>query len=42
MEDLDLPLGPLGRIGFAPLRPLFQLMLRRSLRRLARQVEPRP
>jgi Polyketide cyclase / dehydrase and lipid transport len=41
VEDLDLPLGPLGRLGFAPLRPLFQLMLRRSLRRLARQVEPR-
>src|SRR5919198_820897 len=34
----------LGRLGFALLRPAFQLMLRRSLRRLARQVErgPRP
>ncbi len=44
VEDLDLPLGSLGRLGFVPLRPLFQLMLRRSLRRLARQVErvPRP
>jgi hypothetical protein len=44
VEDLDLPLGRLGRLGFVPLRPLFQLMLRRSLRRLARQVErgPRP
>jgi carbon monoxide dehydrogenase subunit G len=43
-EDLDLPLGLLGRLGFALLRPAFQLMLRRSLRRLARQVErgPRP
>jgi carbon monoxide dehydrogenase subunit G len=42
VEDLDLPLGPLGRLGFVPLRPLFQLMLHRSLRRLARQVERRP
>jgi hypothetical protein len=42
LEDLDLPLGPLGRLGFAPLRPLFRLMLRHSLRRLAHQVEPRP
>ena len=42
VEDLDLPLGRLGRLGFGPLRPLFQLMLRRSLHRLARQVEQRP
>ena len=44
VEDLDLPLGSLGLLGFALLRPAFQLMLRRSLRRLARQVEqaPRP
>jgi Polyketide cyclase / dehydrase and lipid transport len=44
IEDLDLPLGAAGRLGFALLRPAFQLMLRRSLRRLARQVErgPRP
>lgn len=41
-EDLDLPLGPLGRLGFAPLRPAFRLMLRRSLRRLARRVERGP
>jgi len=39
VEDLDLPLGSLGRLGFALLRPAFQLMLHRSLRRLARQVE---
>jgi hypothetical protein len=42
IEDLDLPLGLAGRLGFAVLRPAFQLMLRRSLRRLARQVEARP
>lgn len=41
-EDLDLPLGPAGRAGFAATRPAFALMLRRSLRRLARQVESRP
>jgi uncharacterized protein YndB with AHSA1/START domain len=38
-EDLDLPLGALGRLGFALLRPAVQLMLRRSLARLARRVE---
>ena len=42
IEDLDLPLGVVGRLGFAVLRPAFQLMLRRSLRRLAGQVEARP
>jgi carbon monoxide dehydrogenase subunit G len=42
VEDLDLPLGSLGRLGFALLRPAFQLMLRRSLRRLARQLEQGP
>jgi carbon monoxide dehydrogenase subunit G len=42
IEDLDLPLGVAGRLGFAVLRPAFQLMLRRSLRRLAREVEARP
>jgi len=41
-EDLDLPLGAPGRLGFALVRPLFRLMLRQSLRRLARQVEARP
>jgi hypothetical protein len=40
-EDLDLPLGSIGWLGFALLRPAFQLMLRRSLRRLARRVEAR-
>ncbi len=43
-EDLDLPLGAAGRLGFAVVGPVFRLMLRRSLRRLARMVEatPRP
>jgi uncharacterized protein YndB with AHSA1/START domain len=41
-EDLDLPLGAVGRLGFAVVRPAFELMLRRSLARLARRVEPRP
>jgi uncharacterized protein YndB with AHSA1/START domain len=38
-EDLDLPLGVLGHAGFALVRPAFELMLRRSLARLARRVE---
>jgi uncharacterized protein YndB with AHSA1/START domain len=38
-EDLDLPLGAAGRLGFAVVRPAFELMLRRSLARLARRVE---
>lgn len=41
-EDLDLPLGAAGRLGFAVVRPAFTLLLRSSLRRLARQVESRP
>ena len=40
-EDLDLPLGAAGRLGFAVVRPAFELMLRRSLARLARRVESR-
>jgi carbon monoxide dehydrogenase subunit G len=39
VEDLDLPLGVAGRLGFAVTGPLFRLLLRRSLRRLARMVE---
>ena len=44
LEDLDLPLGVAGRLGFAVVGPAFRRMLRRSLRRLARMVEadPRP
>jgi carbon monoxide dehydrogenase subunit G len=41
-EDLDLPLGAAGRAGFAVVGPAFRLLLRRSLRRLARKVEARP
>jgi hypothetical protein len=40
-EDLDLPLGALGRLGFLPIRPAVVLMLRRNLARLARRVEAR-
>ncbi|MCW2585656.1 MAG: hypothetical protein JWN55_1172 [Frankiales bacterium] len=38
-EDLDLPLGALGRLGWPLLRPLFVAGLRLSLRRFARWVE---
>jgi len=41
-EDLDLPLGAAGRLGFVVVGPAFRLMLRRSLRRLARMVESKP
>jgi carbon monoxide dehydrogenase subunit G len=41
-EDLELPLGAAGRLGFAVVGPAFRLLLRRSLRRLARMVESRP
>jgi uncharacterized protein YndB with AHSA1/START domain len=42
VEDVDLPLGVVGRLGFAAAGPAFRLLLRRSLRRLARRVESRP
>lgn len=35
-EDLDLPLGLLGRLGWPLVRPLFLLGLRHSLRRFSR------
>ena len=38
-EWLDLPLGPLGRLGWLLVRPLARLGVARSLRRLARLVE---
>ena len=38
-EWLDLPLGPLGRVGWLVVRPLARLGVARSLRRLARLVE---
>ena len=42
IEDLDIPLGVAGRLGFRWMaRPLTVLMLRRSLRRMARDLEAR-
>jgi hypothetical protein len=41
-EDVELPLGAAGRLGFVVVGPAFRLLLRRSLRRLARRVESRP
>ena len=41
-EDVELPLGVAGRLGFVVVGPAFRLLLRRSLRRLARRVESRP
>ena len=41
-EDVDLPLGLAGQLGFVVVGPAFRLLLRRSLRRLARRIESRP
>ncbi|HEU0102655.1 MAG TPA: SRPBCC family protein [Mycobacteriales bacterium] len=38
-EDLDLPLGVLGRLGWPLVRPLFAAGVRLSLKRFARWVE---
>lgn len=38
-EDLELPLGALGRLGWPLVRPLFALGVQVSLRRFARWVE---
>lgn len=38
-EDLELPLGGLGRLGWLLVRPLFAAGVRLSLRRFARWVE---
>lgn len=38
-EDLDLPLGMLGRLGWPLVRPLFAYGVRLSLTRFARWVE---
>ena len=38
-EDLELPLGRLGRLGWPLVRPLFAAGVRLSLRRFARWVE---
>ena len=42
VEDVDLPLGRVGRLGFVVVGPAFRLLLRRSLRRFARRVESHP
>jgi uncharacterized protein YndB with AHSA1/START domain len=41
-EDLELPLGLLGRLGWPLVRPLFSYGVRLSLRRFARWVETTP
>jgi hypothetical protein len=38
-EDLELPLGALGRLGWPLVKPLFAFFVRLSLRRFARWVE---
>lgn len=38
-EDLDLPFGAVGRLGWVAARPLFAAGVRLSLRRFARWVE---
>lgn len=38
-EDLELPLGVLGRLGWPLVRPLFSYGVRLSLKRFARWVE---
>lgn len=38
-ELLDLPLGPLGRLGWPVVRPAFRLGVERSLHRMARLCE---
>jgi hypothetical protein len=38
-EELDLPLGALGRLGWPLVRPGFTWGVRRSLEALARDVE---
>lgn len=41
-ETLDLPLGPLGALGWHLTRPLFAALVRLSLRRLSRLAETSP
>ena len=38
-EDLDLPLGIVGRIGWPVVRPAFRVGVRRSLQKFGRLVE---
>jgi carbon monoxide dehydrogenase subunit G len=40
-EELDLPYGVVGRVGWPAVRPAFLAGVRLSLQRLARQVEDR-
>jgi uncharacterized protein YndB with AHSA1/START domain len=42
VEDVELPFGVAGRLGFVVAGLALRLLLRRSLRRLARRVESRP
>jgi uncharacterized protein YndB with AHSA1/START domain len=39
IEDLELPLGTAGMVGFKTVEPLARIFLRRSMRKLAREVE---
>ena len=39
IEELELPLGAAGALGFRAVEPLARLFLRRSMRKLARSVE---
>jgi hypothetical protein len=38
-EDLDLPLGILGKVGFFFVKPGFVFGVRKSLEKFAKQVE---
>jgi hypothetical protein len=42
VEDLQAPLGQVGRVGLGLLAPVARRALRLSLRRLARDLEARP
>jgi carbon monoxide dehydrogenase subunit G len=41
VEDVEIPFGRAGLVGFRVAEPLVRLLLRRSLRRMARQLEAR-
>jgi carbon monoxide dehydrogenase subunit G len=41
-EYVDPPLGPVGRLGWPLVRPVLQMFVQASLRRLARYVEENP
>ena len=42
VEDLDLPWGPVGRLGYALMAPSFKWAVGKSLQRFARWVELGP